>query len=324
MHELGHNLGLLHGGDENQNNKPNYISVMRYGLQMGLVEYVNGVPGSTFIDYEWVTRPTLDETALVEADGITLPAGTTPPPRDYYSLSACEKEHDGPLVPPEGAVDWDCDQYLSDTGVVDPYDTGLVTWDVNGNGTHTQLEGATDWDNLDYDFQCETGGDYADGSPREDAQPGEELDWQTAYDQGILHPPLAVTLDLAPDCTADEVSESGSAGVQVAILGSTELDVTSIDTTTLRLAGRPLLDSVVQDVDGDETDDLVAEFRGRPTAVAGPWLMLHGRRTNSQRIVGTVAPQWIATSDSDGDAVEGACDLCPTTTAPVGDLDGCP
>lgn len=30
MHEFGHNLGLLHGGDENTNYKPNYFSIMNY------------------------------------------------------------------------------------------------------------------------------------------------------------------------------------------------------------------------------------------------------------------------------------------------------
>ncbi|RGE45793.1 hypothetical protein DZC30_07585 [Comamonas testosteroni] len=33
MHELGHTLGLRHGGDENTNNKPNYFSVMNYFYQ---------------------------------------------------------------------------------------------------------------------------------------------------------------------------------------------------------------------------------------------------------------------------------------------------
>ncbi|WP_028974139.1 zinc-dependent metalloprotease family protein [Spirochaeta cellobiosiphila] len=34
MHELGHNLGLHHGGDEDQNYKPNYYSVMNYLYQL--------------------------------------------------------------------------------------------------------------------------------------------------------------------------------------------------------------------------------------------------------------------------------------------------
>lgn len=34
MHEFGHNLGLLHGGNENLNYKPNYYSIMNYLYQM--------------------------------------------------------------------------------------------------------------------------------------------------------------------------------------------------------------------------------------------------------------------------------------------------
>jgi len=47
MHELGHNLGLLHGGDNVCiNNKPNYISVMNYAYQPGGIA-VSDAPGST-------------------------------------------------------------------------------------------------------------------------------------------------------------------------------------------------------------------------------------------------------------------------------------
>ena len=34
MHELGHNLGLKHGGDNHGNRKPNYLSIMNYAFQM--------------------------------------------------------------------------------------------------------------------------------------------------------------------------------------------------------------------------------------------------------------------------------------------------
>ncbi len=34
MHELGHNLGLRHGGNENTNYKPNYWSIMNYAYQL--------------------------------------------------------------------------------------------------------------------------------------------------------------------------------------------------------------------------------------------------------------------------------------------------
>ncbi|MBB5193094.1 hypothetical protein HNQ50_003848 [Silvimonas terrae] len=41
MHEMGHTLGLLHGGNENTNYKPNHLSVMNYMYQL------NGVPDSS-------------------------------------------------------------------------------------------------------------------------------------------------------------------------------------------------------------------------------------------------------------------------------------
>lgn len=37
MHEFGHNLGLRHGGDENKNFKPNYISIMNYMYQLDCI-----------------------------------------------------------------------------------------------------------------------------------------------------------------------------------------------------------------------------------------------------------------------------------------------
>ncbi len=46
MHELGHNLGLLHGGDDHITYKPNYVSTMNYLYQFrGLPQNVN-----SFID----------------------------------------------------------------------------------------------------------------------------------------------------------------------------------------------------------------------------------------------------------------------------------
>ena len=33
MHELGHNLGLRHGGGDDVNYKPNYLSIMNYAFQ---------------------------------------------------------------------------------------------------------------------------------------------------------------------------------------------------------------------------------------------------------------------------------------------------
>ncbi len=43
MHELGHNLGLYHGGDKEENYKPNYISIMNYTYS----NFGNPTPGDS-------------------------------------------------------------------------------------------------------------------------------------------------------------------------------------------------------------------------------------------------------------------------------------
>src|SRR5262249_13852306 len=44
MHELGHNLGLLHGGSDCFNNKPNYVGVMNYRFYVGGIQ-TGAMPG---------------------------------------------------------------------------------------------------------------------------------------------------------------------------------------------------------------------------------------------------------------------------------------
>lgn len=72
-HELGHNMGLHHGGAGNiENRKPNYYSIMNY-------LYLNGVPQDCLGPYSTDpgllrfsdgSRPDLDENELYEEDGI--------------------------------------------------------------------------------------------------------------------------------------------------------------------------------------------------------------------------------------------------------------
>lgn len=70
MHELGHNLGLDHGGGDGINNKPNYPSVMNYAWQ------TTGLDGSAFLttagdyDYSYGLEPDVNEADLgFDVDG---------------------------------------------------------------------------------------------------------------------------------------------------------------------------------------------------------------------------------------------------------------
>lgn len=67
IHELGHNLGLYHGGDDDVNFKPNYFSIMNYRYQ------IQGVPrtdGSKYFGYSTQQYATLNENGIYEEDGL--------------------------------------------------------------------------------------------------------------------------------------------------------------------------------------------------------------------------------------------------------------
>ncbi len=122
IHELGHNLGLLHGGDENCNYKPNYNSTMNYAYEfIGIDTSCDGIGGNYTPGFSSGTRRTLDENNLDETLGMC------------YS----------PIVP----IDWNQDQ---------TYETS-VSYDINYygtpestecGGTKTILHDYDDWANL--------------------------------------------------------------------------------------------------------------------------------------------------------------------------------
>jgi len=74
-HEIGHNLGLRHGGFENRNYKPNYNSVMNYRYTFPGVDADNNGFGNGVITFSRGVNPPLDERVLLEAAGVD---GATP------------------------------------------------------------------------------------------------------------------------------------------------------------------------------------------------------------------------------------------------------
>ncbi|MBI2569716.1 MAG: hypothetical protein HYV63_22155 [Candidatus Schekmanbacteria bacterium] len=77
MHELGHNLGLHHGGFEDANWKPNYNSIMNYRYQFdgfdGNCDAIgegNGSASGGTAEYSVGRNVNLDETRIFEPDGV--------------------------------------------------------------------------------------------------------------------------------------------------------------------------------------------------------------------------------------------------------------
>jgi hypothetical protein len=122
MHELGHSLGLRHGGGDGLVGKPNYYSVMNYvwqtrvrltdGCGGGSLEQLLQYYDSWTLDYSSGNLPPLDENNLSEPAGIggdpnkVVPIG---PPVSTSPLSL--------LVPMGGAVNWDRVGTATATGV---------------------------------------------------------------------------------------------------------------------------------------------------------------------------------------------------------------
>jgi hypothetical protein len=150
MHELGHNLGLRHGGYEERNNKPNYLSIMNYMYQLEGLPTIGENEGDRFyyqtdrkngnnacgsndnpmtnpfdgdyrnfiIDYSDGSSSTLDENAAIESDGL-LRSGSA-------------------------AIDFDCDGSISTTG---------LSRELNFDTHTTSLSDHNDWEMINLNFQ---------------------------------------------------------------------------------------------------------------------------------------------------------------------------
>lgn len=142
MHEFGHNLGLLHGGNENENYKPNYLSVMNYTFQFGGLE---GPEGSGLLDFSRSELGSLNEDALDE-DLQAVAPGTFY--ADYMTKYWCESELDPDdsevgvrIAELSEPIDWDCDGSIN---------VAAVASDVNrsADAARSELTGSDDWTRL--------------------------------------------------------------------------------------------------------------------------------------------------------------------------------
>lgn len=151
MHELGHSLGLRHGGGSTAPDgsgddigyKPNYFSVMNYLWQTPFTAYADpnnptadelAYHSSWELDYSEQALPTLDEGALDEAVGI---GGD---PMKILQLA----DGSGQFVAMGGPVDWNQDGIAGNNA--------LVQRPVNGDSRLQVLVGHEDWSQLNYYF----------------------------------------------------------------------------------------------------------------------------------------------------------------------------
>ena len=171
MHELGHTLGLCHGGplvsgvfdcpgdassagaapQYSINYKPNYVSVMNYAYQ----DYFDVSIG--FLTYSPIVLQSLDEvTGLNEIVGIPIPAD---PAANYLRASNARAWFARLATDGSGAhypVDAPFGPYIDWNGVSGAVESG-VKLNIHDSEDHDPnlrlLSGAADWPNLRYSFR---------------------------------------------------------------------------------------------------------------------------------------------------------------------------
>ena len=160
------------------------------------------------------------------------------------------------------------------------------TWTLPGA---TTLTGYADWPNLLLGFQCTMHGS-ANGPPPAEALSSKELSIPEAARKHILLPRRSVEVEVQRGKLGQAASQGQPHDVVVTILGADDLDVGSIEHSSLKLAGASPLRLEERDVNGDGRPDLVATFdvsrlKLHPRADAD---RLTGWLKNSQAFVASV------------------------------------
>ena len=136
IHELGHNLGLRHGGLDDMINKPNHLSVMNYFFQMdGVI-----LGKERFHTYQSFPIRSLNESRLYEKDGL----GKTTNLKNFYTtfFTAGRRIE---IEPADGEINWD------GSGGDNPYSSTIVAVDLNGDTNLTVLNATpSEWEMLKF------------------------------------------------------------------------------------------------------------------------------------------------------------------------------
>jgi photosystem II stability/assembly factor-like uncharacterized protein len=208
MHELGHGLGLTHGGGDHANNKvdsinykPNYLSVMNYLFQTrGLIQ--GGQEGN--FDFSRIKLDDLNEATLDENLGLSSKANPSMVAL-YGTRYFCPDQKETQTLHANQPIDWNCNHNLDPPTVFAPISTPPPIPPDPLVLTYSILSSYTDWDNLVF-----TGGSI--GQPGAPPPPkitvSEEL---TVQQDQVITSIRAVSLkgpgdlQLAPGATANLV-----------------------------------------------------------------------------------------------------------------------
>src|SRR5262245_30898468 len=230
MHELGHNLGLDHGGADGINCKPNYLSVMNYLFQF--TDFVNDRP----LTYSFGALSTLTKGASAsEADGIGSQAmfpflnGATTmhgSPNVGTAVKAKLGDHIEPLptgtvVPYGFGVDWDNDGQVDILNITIPAEINKVI-SAGCTGDGTVLAGYNDWQNLTFNSRASL--DFGSGEKTSEQEQASfniaDSDGDGVLDAfGCGSTTIPCAIDVKPGDTPKIISKGDPSNIKVRIFG---------------------------------------------------------------------------------------------------------
>ena len=315
MHELGHNLGLHHGGGigtvgDDKNFKPNYLSVMNYNYLFAGIPQADAI-GSTNLrscnrdrdcgddgglcanvgtpdqpsnaclrlDYSRQLLPTGGNTpgALNETD-LNEPAGLGSGTADIFFFAGPQCGFQ--MAASTGPVDWD-----GDGSPTNPHATADLFLDCSI--PFITIPGFNDWEALTSNLDAtEAMNEANSGAPLPVAL---EVDLQTLRQKHLLYPPRPAEIVVHPGCSLSSAPLApGQPGtVTITIPGTGSLDVSQVDLSSLNLHGVKPLSATIVDADGDSRPDLVLTFDSAQLHLSPQKkeVRLTGWLKNSQRFV---------------------------------------
>jgi uncharacterized protein (TIGR02145 family) len=134
MHELGHTLGLRHGGGDDENYKPNFLSVMNYSWQTSGLR-INSQDNN--FDYSRFTLPNLNENSLNESVGLNGGPSIALYGTKYFCPTGGQKGVDRANNP----IDWNCNGNSNESGVIR---------DVDNSGGTSSLTSLEEWSRISF------------------------------------------------------------------------------------------------------------------------------------------------------------------------------
>jgi len=201
MHELGHTLGLRHGGHSDHNCKPNYISVMNYNYQFGIPRF----GASAVIDYAPVRLPGGGRAAapLGDLPEDSLDEQAVLDPSDSASMVVYTGDGGVNLQSPVGQpIDWDGD------GKIDGFNVQANIDDDGNNGPAAcdngdddiVLHGSEDWSRIALRFRQFF--DASDGAVNPGPEDEPTLAEMLALQEALNTTDLSLTLAASPEPVA--------------------------------------------------------------------------------------------------------------------------